>query len=88
MIAVGGEACKEDSLCPVPLPAGRESGTVCEVNTERAAQRWAEQSDVAHFSFSKGKCATKVKECEDMSQVSDVCIGAAFKTSGDKNNSI
>lgn len=34
MIAVGGEACKEDSLCPVPLPAGRESGTVCEVNTE------------------------------------------------------
>lgn len=59
MIAVGGEACKEDSLCRIPLPAGRESGTVCEVNTERAAQRWAEataeQSDVPHFSFSKGK---------------------------------
>lgn len=74
MIAVGGEACKQDSLCPVPLPAGRESGTVCEVNTERAAQGRAEPSDVAHFSFSKGKCATKVKECVDMSQVSGKCV--------------
>lgn len=55
MIPVGGEARKEDSLCLITLPAGWVCGMICELNTEREAQRqtqaMCEQGDVAHFNF-------------------------------------